>query len=380
MRTSHVFSCLLPFLMIACEKNPMDAIDSHGAAPFLQSASVSPTSVDLDAMSTTGSSYQITVLLGAVVNDAQGAPDIAAVSYVLWGPGNDTPVSRGTLTVASSVPATGTVTCTGTVVFPVTRSQTGTYRIEISATDNAGRTSSRVSTALAVIKGRSAPVISLPGARTLAASGTDSTLYGMTITASDSNGLGEISLVTVKPSGTRNTSAVTMFDDGLPSHGDALAGDGIYSTRMWLAPLTSIQEVVFEYQAFDKRGQQSNVVHRQASNDPPHFVRLSIPATIQHPSSGTTFVSFFATVADNNGLDDIDSVYFRNLSSATPTSLLMYDDGDLVVHGDSVAHDATYSRIVSIDASTATGIRQFQFSVTDRAGARADTVRNITIN
>jgi hypothetical protein len=69
-----------------------------------------------------------------------------------------------------------------------------------------------------------------------------------------------------------------------------------------------------------------------------------------------------------------------NLSSVTPTVVLMYDDGDLAVHGDSVAADGTWSRRLSIDASNSTGAKTFKFSATDRAGARIDSTRIITIN
>jgi hypothetical protein len=57
----------------------------------------------------------------------------------------------------------------------------------------------------------------------------------------------------------------------------------------------------------------------------------------------------------------------------------MYDDGDLAAHGDSLAGDGTFSRLLSIDAATSTGQKQFRFSVTDRSAARADTLKIITI-
>ncbi len=107
---------------------------------------------------------------------------------------------------------------------------------------------------------------------------------------------------------------------------------------------------------------------------------LTIPSTITRPGSGSSLISFFAAVADTNGRTDIDSVYFVNLSSTTPAPVLMYDDGDLTTHGDSVAADGVWSRRLSIDATTSTGAKTFRFSATDRAGARADSTRIITIN
>jgi hypothetical protein len=380
MRISYVFYCLLPFLLFSCEKNPLDSVDSQGAAPFLQSATVTPANFDLDVMSTSGSSYQITVALGALVNDPQGTSDIAAVTYVLWGPSGDAPLSRGTLAAIPGAPGTGPVTYSGNLAFAVTRAASGTYHIDINATDKAGHISTTISAAISIIKGKSAPVLSLPGARAIASAGSDSTLYALSIAADDSNGLSDVALVTVRALGSRDSSSVTLFDDGLKSHGDAVAGDGFFSALTWIKPRTSVQEVIFEFRAADREGNQSNVLQRQAANDPPRFVRFNVPSTIQRPTSGTSLISFFVAVADNNGLSDVDSVYFRNMSSATPVPVFMYDDGDLVTHGDSVAHDGTYSRTLSIDATTTPGTKLFQFSATDRSGARVDSTKTITIN
>ncbi|MCC6398077.1 MAG: hypothetical protein IT282_13775, partial [Bacteroidetes bacterium] len=73
-------------------------------------------------------------------------------------------------------------------------------------------------------------------------------------------------------------------------------------------------------------------------------------------------------------------VYFMNLSATTPAPFSMFDDGDLSAHGDSVASDGTYSILLSITSSNTPGVKDFRFSVVDRAGARADTTRQITIN
>jgi hypothetical protein len=171
-----------------------------------------------------------------------------------------------------------------------------------------------------------------------------------------------------------------MFDDGLRSNGDAVAGDGVFSRYAWIVPVANLQDVVFEFRGTDRDGKQSNIVRRAVANSAPSFVSFAVPSTIQRPASGSRLVTFAASVEDQNGLADIDSVYFRNMSSATPTIILMYDDGNLAAHGDSVASDGTYARILSIDATTTPGTKEFRFSVVDRAGARSDVTKNITIN
>jgi hypothetical protein len=324
--------------------------------------------------------YQISLNLNATVNDPQGTADIASVSYTLLGPSGDTPLATGTLTTAPPAAGTTQVNCTGVLGFTVTRAMAGIYHCAINAADRAGHVSATMSTRITIILGNSYPHLSSPGVRIVAQSGNDSTQVALSIAAADSNGVTDITLVTARAAGARDSADVAMFDDGLRSHGDAIAGDGIYSAFTWVVPRATIEEVSFQFRATDRAGHQSIPVERQVANAPPRFLSLNVPSTIQRPTSGTSLVSFFASVTDDNGLTDIDSVYFRNMTSASPVPVLMYDDGDITNHGDAVAHDGTYSRIVSIDASTTPGVKVFQFSVTDRAGARADTAKAITIN
>jgi len=171
-----------------------------------------------------------------------------------------------------------------------------------------------------------------------------------------------------------------MFDDGSRSHADAVAGDGIYTAVAWVQPTTVLEEMTFEYRAADRAGNASNILRRSANNMAPLFVAFNVPSVIQRPASGSSLVLFAAAVDDINGLSDIDSVYFMNLSATTPAPFSMFDDGDLSAHGDSVASDGTYSILLSITSSNTPGVKDFRFSVVDRAGARADTTRQITIN
>jgi hypothetical protein len=233
---------------------------------------------------------------------------------------------------------------------------------------------------LPVYTGNSAPVLSTPGARVLAQSGADSVRYALTVSARDSNGLADIASVSVRTIGVKSPAVLQMYDDGLKSHADAVAGDGVYSTPAWVSPSGTLLEVSFEFSASDRAGHASNVVRRPLANDPPQFVALNVPLTITRPATGSTLVTFAARVTDRNGLSDIDSVYFRNMSATTPVPFLLYDDGNIAAHGDSVANDGSYASILQISSSNTPGAKQFRFSVTDRMGDRADTTLTITIN
>jgi hypothetical protein len=287
-------------------------------------------------------------------------------------------LAAGTLT--GTVVRPGTTSFSASIAFSLTREQAGVYLLEVYAVDRSGYSSTVLLQQIRVRKNSTPPVLSLPGVREVGRQGADSIQYAVTIAAADSDGLNNIQAVTVRALLTRDSSALQMYDDGLRSHGDGVSGDGVFSLYTWIIPTGNPQDVTFEFRAADRDGMQSNIVRRPVANSAPRFVSLAVPSTIQRPSTGSNLVTFAATVEDANGLADIDSVYFRNMSSVTPTIIRMYDDGDLTVHGDSVASDGTYARVLSIDAATTPGTKEFRFTVVDKAGARSETTRNITIN
>jgi hypothetical protein len=379
MRIPSLCFSLFLLAFVSCENNPLGVIDSTGSSPILRSAAVLPSSVDLD-VTTLGSSNRLNLTLTATISDPQGASDISGASYSIFAPGGDSLVASGTINLVQ--PAVDSLPATGTAApgFAVDTVSAGTYRVDIQATDRAGHKSTTISQGIYIYKGKRAPVLSLPGARWLAQTVTDSVQYGIFVTASDAGGLRDIAHVTFKAVGSMNPATIEMYDDGLKTHADAVAGDAVFSVRAWIAPTTSISDVVLEFNAIDRENHGSATLRRPLDNSLPIFNYFNVPTTIQRPASGSNLVSFIVGVQDANGLSDIDSVYFRNLSSTSASIILMFDDGDRTLHGDTLAGDGRYSRILSIDASTSTGIKQFKFSVTDRLGARSDSTFSITIN
>jgi hypothetical protein len=373
------FVVLVLAALSGCEENPSTVPDLTGTAPVVETSSASPLVFDLNALASQAGVYHLSAYVSASVSDPQGLADVHDVRWTVYPPSGGAALTSGALT-AGAVSGSGLAReYYASVTFDVTRAAMGTYRIEMVATDGSGFHSTATSIALLVRTGTSAPVLSLAGARQVNAAG-DSTLFLLTVTALDSNGLGDISAVSVRARASRDSSSTRLYDDGSRAHGDAVAGDGIFSGLRWVRPTTVVSSILFEYRASDAGGMQSNILLRSANNEAPVFTALNVPSTITRPTSGSTLISFFAAVTDANGRSDIDSVYFVNLSSTTPTAILMYDDGDLTTHGDSVAADGMWSRRLSIDASTSTGAKTFRFSATDRAGARKDTTRIITIN
>ncbi len=92
----------------------------------------------------------------------------------------------------------------------------------------------------------------------------------VTIAAFDSNGAKDIRMVyynSFLPDGTPSKqNPIVMYDDGSSDHGDAVAGDGIYSVIVQLPPknVSAVPSGTFrwEFQALDREGILSNkIIH-----------------------------------------------------------------------------------------------------------------------
>ncbi|VAX21280.1 hypothetical protein MNBD_IGNAVI01-1869 [hydrothermal vent metagenome] len=86
---------------------------------------------------------------------------------------------------------------------------------------------------------------------------------------------------------------------------------------------------------------------------------------------------FSIEVYDENGLNDIDSVYTDFYSPGfSPARVLMFDDGD-EAHGDLVAGDGIYS--FKNLFQNAQGERKFEFRARDREGALSNMITHIVV-
>jgi hypothetical protein len=386
MRTAIILIPLLAVLFWSCEKNKTTPVDYSVAQPYLLAASVVSQHFNLDD-ATNGAvtrlpdgTYRISDSITVQIIDPVGSSDLVESSYRTYAPNSGTPLLVHPLNRTRVVPGSGTtdtITFAGRFSFIVDSLNLGTYRIEVFAQYHSGFLSNSVFVPLVVTVNNQPPRLDPPTVRYSIAPGGASALFTLTIPASDPDGIADIASVAVRRLFTSDTSALPMFDDGRQDHGDRIAGDGIFSATFQV-DTASLHSIEFEFSAVDRAGAPSNTVLKTLFNRAPTIVSLTIPDSIQRPSIGTQLITFFMSVADSDGLSDIDSVYFRNFSSNSPTNILMYDDGDSV-HGDVTAHDGIYSRIVSIDQSASLGIKEFHFYVVDNAGYRDERIKLIKI-
>jgi hypothetical protein len=363
-----------------CDDSPLAILDTRSAAPVIRTADVTPDLFSLAAMTPSNGVYQVISSVTVTATDPDGVQDIVSAECAIVDPVDGTTRGGGTL-----IPVTGPVDSlyrvfSGVAQFSFTREGARTYRVEITVTDRSGLRSGSSLLPLTIRPVNSNPLLGTPSLRGTMIGASDTVRFAVSVAVSDSEGYATISAVHARPLVVTDSSRRELFDDGLAAHGDAFPGDGVFSGVFVLRPVNTPQDVVFEFSAEDRDGGGSAIVRRRFDNRPPTIEALVVPSTIQRPMSGTSVVSFFLRASDPDGLGDIDSVYFRNLTSTSPTSILMYDDGDLTAHGDSTAGDGTWSRALTIDATTTPGAKDFRFRVTDKGGDAANQQRTITIN
>jgi hypothetical protein len=257
-----------------CERDESSVIDSAGTPPILLQLSLSPSTVNTDSINIGSSRKPEDVLPISVSVTAQLDPAtmsrIAAVRYALTN-------SDGTASIASGElldngqgvdVSKGDGFYSGTVTFQIKRVEVGAYRILVDAEADNGFESNTIVAPLFVYRGNRPPTLSILQAADTVRLGNQSQQLTLRVSADDPDGLADIIRVILnssKPDGSPSSgNPFQLFDDGSAAdHGDERAGDGIYSLIVTLPPATQTGTYRFEFQAFDRSNEGSNIViHR----------------------------------------------------------------------------------------------------------------------
>jgi hypothetical protein len=101
--------------------------------------------------------------------------------------------------------------------------------------------------------------------------------------------------------------------------------------------------------------------------------------TVALDPEDSTYISLTLDVTDENGLNDIKSVFFNSykpdgtITGASP--ILLFDDGKFSEHGDMTANDGSYSRIVVMPPTgVVKGTYRWEFQAIDRRGLLSEKI------
>ena len=262
---------LASILAFGCERTENSVLESVGATPTLSEVSISPTTINTDSI-TVGSTrkpddiLQLRVAIFARASHPLGSQNISAVRFAIGREGGPSTLSVGELFDNGSEPdqLKGDGIFSGRASFQIQRVENGTYLAEVSAEDLKGFVSNAVILPLQIIRTNQPAVLSdLQAPDTVKLASQDQLLV-LQVKAFDPNGLEDIQRVvfnSFRPDGRGSSSnPFQMFDDGDPNHGDATGGDGVYSLRIVLPANTPTGAYRFEFQAFDKANEGSNMI------------------------------------------------------------------------------------------------------------------------
>jgi hypothetical protein len=179
-----------------------------------------------------------------------------------------------------------------------------------------------------------------------------------------------------------NNNPVLLLDNGNNANGDQVAGDNRFTNFFSLSRQNPFGTYRINYFVTDNRdvtklaAKQEFVYDNGQDNVAPVISNAIIePDTLI--VNNTVPISTSIKVTDENGLNDIENVYFtvyRPDGTTSGTQTEMFDDGNLNENGDQTASDGIFSRIIVVDQTNAKGTYRFNFQARDRRGLLSNTI------
>ena len=261
-----VFPLLVSLFALSCDKNPLALVDSTVLVPFLDMATISPASENIDLLQPNpDGSYSISTTLSV---RAQGA---SAVTAHLFRPATGTQLGEAVLLDNGVTPDSIANDGVYGAAFPFSliRAQAGIYRIEIVATNEQQTSSNKISLAFNATRNNSTPTLdatSLVAPDTIDRPVSGTSLFFISIAAADSDGIADVKQVYFINLASASPSRQFLLDDGGViqqggvTSGDLLAGDGVFSIIFQATPAVPPGVYPFSFKASDSFGAVSDSV------------------------------------------------------------------------------------------------------------------------
>jgi hypothetical protein len=181
-----------------------------------------------------------------------------------------------------------------------------------------------------------------------------------------------------------NSSPLSLLDNGKIANGDDVANDGSFANKIPLSESYPNGIYNIKYFVTDKSNSTNQVALGTFKFDNGQAnIAPIISDDIVDPDTAvvidTTLIITSINVVDQNGLSDIDRAYFkvyRPDGTTNNNQNLMFDDGNLSLHGDQTAGDGIYSLIIQITSSNAKGTYRLEFQAKDRGGKLSNIINH----
>lgn len=140
----------------------------------------------------------------------------------------------------------------------------------------------------------------------------------------------------------------------------------------------------FAFRAWDSFNVISDSLYKEVymENLAPLLMYPVLPDTIELPgASDTTAFPIMITCWDDQTITDIAqvTVQAQKPDGSFGTEIDLFDDGDLIAHGDTTEGDSVYTRIVEIWPSNMLGLYRFHFRGEDKAGNQSELIDTLWV-
>lgn len=247
-------------LLIGCQRNPLGTVDPQGTAPSVSAFTVSPPVIRIDTLPSANGVYAVTLAASVHATNADPSSGVAKVTVEALSPSGES-FGKTDLHDDGIPPdnAAGDATFSGRLQLALSRADVGTYRILCTATSNNEMDGTSAIRSIRVFRRSSPPwlfALQAPDRVTIPVGG--STPFVLSVAVGDSDGLADVSDVTLRILNSSNPTSVNhLLDNGNGANGDNVAGDGRYS--IILAPNSSNvgKTYMLAFQAKDRAGDTS---------------------------------------------------------------------------------------------------------------------------
>ena len=182
-------------------------------------------------------------------------------------------------------------------------------------------------------------------------------------------------------------SPLKLFDNGDPANGDNTAGDNRFANKIPLSESYPNGTYDIKYFVKNPDGSTRQVAwgsfkYNNGQNNLPPFIQNDVIEPDTAVVNDTTVIFTSVEASDPNGQNDIEIVFFivyKPDGTTNNARIEMFDDGDTIEHGDLVAGDGIYSRLIQINQTNDKGTYRFQFQAKDRGGKFSNTIDHFVL-
>jgi len=209
------------------------------------------------------------------------------------------------------------------------------------------------------------------------------------ISVADADGIADISRAYFESKAANGRAWIfesDLYNDGnYEMHGDEVAGDSVFAVRLDSTFMVDkLGSYLLRFYVQDSFQEKNEVIPEQdlfVANTPPLIVNIVMPEIVERPATSGGYKQGFITaqVVDDQGLADIDSVYFY---SRKPDSTLAYQGKSFILvdnglpfvlnrtfeQGDVQAGDGVFSYTLLVYSTAEVGTYTFTFYARDKVG------------